>query len=527
MVNINIFIHGVPRGHKVWGPKEADAQYFGSFYGPKWELDEVMKVEVMTFGGATHTYYTFVKGLNVCDSEGRTGAYFAITMRINAFYANVQNIYNLMSTTFNNRCAGLCIGNKNGHLQFTIGDFSSIDSQLKEIEKDFTDFISKFSKGSQLTNLTGIPANAQGVPECINLQECTQQVAYETIKRSGKFLVSPLYLSKNAVRTVEQAKAQVASTKREAQQIIDQQRRDAKAQIDATNKSANDKIAGMEQRMLQDRQQSQQEADRRVQDVKAQYADVDQKLQEQKQTISQQNRDLQDKDRANAALQQQNQQLETKNAKLQAKLTEALQKIPALEQGLAECKRIAKECGVDYRSITCDNTSGSTSSYTAGKNDKSAKKNPSSKGRAPQAALPQQSGGNTASHNPFGGKRNSIFTAQMAIWSIVAVVILVIVLIGAFLFCSKGDEPQDGEELYNKEQIQEQTNTSTIPTDEDRATDEDYSQNSSIYESKPQIQENRYNADDTAEEGMTNTGMQQEDIMDEIKDKIGKNRQKD
>lgn len=513
MVNINIFIHGVPRGHKVWGPKEADAQYFGSFYGPKWELDEVMKVEVMTFGGATHTYYTFVKGLNVCDSEGRTGAYFAITMRINAFYANVQNIYNLMSTTFNNRCAGLCIGNKNGHLQFTIGDFSSIDSQLKEIEKDFTDFISKFSKGSQLTNLTGIPANTQGVPECINLQECTQQVAYETIKRSGKFLVSPLYLSKNAARTVEQAKAQVASTKREAQQAIDQQRRDAKAQIDATNKSANEKIAGMEQRMKQERQQSQQEADRKVQDVKNQYADVDQKLQEQKQTISQQNRDLQDKDRANAALQQQNQQLETKNAKLQAKLTEALQKIPALERSLAECKQIANELNVDYRNSASKNADNNGLQNKKGNN---GVKTQSNRGSNTATAIGNQKGGKSVSPNPFGTKKDFSATTQKLIWGVVGVFAVAIVLLGLFLFCSKEDKPKDEEDPY----YEEQTTNADDPTDDALTTSDVYSSNATYDEAETYVQKHHPDADHTAEEGATSASTQQEGVLDAVKDKV-------
>ena len=88
-LNISLFVHGVPMGQKMWGPKGDDLRYLSTFYGPKWESPEVMKVEVMTFGGVTNCYYSFVKGQNVCDSQGRAGSYFALTLRINAFYVDV------------------------------------------------------------------------------------------------------------------------------------------------------------------------------------------------------------------------------------------------------------------------------------------------------------------------------------------------------------------------------------------------------------------------------------------------------
>jgi len=95
-LNIDLVVHGVPMGQKMWGAKHEEELFFSSFYGAQWQETEVLRVETQTFGNVTNCYYSFVKGNGVCDSNGRSGSYFALTLRMNCFYADVQNLYNIL-----------------------------------------------------------------------------------------------------------------------------------------------------------------------------------------------------------------------------------------------------------------------------------------------------------------------------------------------------------------------------------------------------------------------------------------------
>ena len=54
-------------GQKIWGPKNDDQIYISSFYGPKWDVPEVMKIDVMAFNGVT--IHSFL--LNSCEVSCR------------------------------------------------------------------------------------------------------------------------------------------------------------------------------------------------------------------------------------------------------------------------------------------------------------------------------------------------------------------------------------------------------------------------------------------------------------------------
>lgn len=219
-LNIKLYVHGVPLGQKIWGTKEEDNIYFSSFYGPKWDVPEVMKIDIMTFGNITYCYYSFVKGKDVYDSHGREGAYFALTLRINALYTDVQNIYNILKATYDKMCVGLCIGETNGSSKFLIEDFQIIDSQLKSIESQILHYISDYSVGEDIINLTGSFACDKGVTPCLNLHECNRSVAAKIIRQNGSLLVSPWYLSSDTIQQIDDYKAQMQLIRKNADQEI-------------------------------------------------------------------------------------------------------------------------------------------------------------------------------------------------------------------------------------------------------------------------------------------------------------------
>ncbi len=288
-LNINLFVHGVPMGQKIWGPKGDDQRYLSSFYGPKWDTPEVMKIDIMTFGGVSYCYYSLVKGLNVCDSQGRTGSYIALTLRINAFYGDVQNMYAILKAAYEKMCVGLCVQESNNVTRYLIADFQNVDTQLKNIESHIINYISEFSVNEDIVSLSGFSVNSQSVSPHVNLHECNKHAALDSMKKYGKLMVSPYFLSASAANTVAKYKSEIEATKQKAQQEIQIQQKASQEKIDSVVSEAQAKISSVTMQSQQDLRQCKEQArqqveqarienDRRMSELKQSYASVDEKI---------------------------------------------------------------------------------------------------------------------------------------------------------------------------------------------------------------------------------------------------------
>lgn len=296
-LNISLFVHGVPMGQKIWGPKGDDQRYLSSFYGPKWDTPEVMKIDIMTFGGVSYCYYSLVKGLNVCDSQGRAGSYIALTLRINAFYGDVQNMYAILKAAYEKMCVGLCVQESNNVTRYLIADFQNVDAQLKNIESHIINYISEFSVNEDIVSLSGFSVNSQSASPQVNLHECNKHVALDSMKKYGKLMVSPYFLSASAANTVAKYKSEIEATKQKAQQEIQIQQKASQEKIDSVVSEAQAKISSVTMQSQQDLRQCKEQArqqveqarienDRRMSELKQSYASVDEKIDRLNQTIS-------------------------------------------------------------------------------------------------------------------------------------------------------------------------------------------------------------------------------------------------
>lgn len=302
-LNINLFVHGVPMGQKIWGPKGDDQIYISSFYGPKWDAPEVMKIDVMTFGGVLYCYYSFVKGQNVFDSQGRAGSYFALTLRVNAFYADVQNVYHILKAAYDKICVGLCVQETNGSAKFMLADFQSIDKELKGLEKRILDYIGEFSIGNDLIDLSGYTSNSQNVVFSFNLHECTNEVASNAIKQCGKLMVSPWYLSENAAKivahykeemevTTQKANKEIELLKQTSQQEIKEINQHAQEEIVSIKREAEEELAKTKEQSKQKLSQLKEDYDQRIIEIKNSYADIDKEIESLNDTIREKEREV-------------------------------------------------------------------------------------------------------------------------------------------------------------------------------------------------------------------------------------------
>lgn len=229
--NIKLYAHGVPNGQSIWGKLDTDAQYIETFYGRKSSVPSQMLVEVMQFDGKTNSYYTYFRHGNFQDNGGRPGGYFALTLRINHYYRDIQNIYNLLEAAFNKFIIGSVLEQTNDGYRFLISQLNQKDELFKDLENELEHYLMQFSDDKDFIPLGGFKSNGQNECGTINLLEATPSVVIQRVKSTGKISVSPLHPSskeqqiinecQNKLRTIQNdAKQQIATIKQKAQDDI-------------------------------------------------------------------------------------------------------------------------------------------------------------------------------------------------------------------------------------------------------------------------------------------------------------------
>lgn len=229
-LSIKLYAHGVPKGQKIWGATGMVGKYIETFYHP-YTYEEQMYVETKNIDGTPYCFYTFIKGKTVLDYEGRAGAYLALTLQINAFYVDIQNIYNILSAAYKKMCIGSCVKENGGNVKFCISDFSQVNDQLQTIENKAIGYIGDFSNND---DLKGIGTSQNSTTE-INLQECTKDVATALIGR-GKIVVSPLIPSSNEKAIIDKKNKEIDAVRKDAQRQIDASKQEAQQRIEAVKK---------------------------------------------------------------------------------------------------------------------------------------------------------------------------------------------------------------------------------------------------------------------------------------------------
>jgi hypothetical protein len=184
-MDTKLFVHGTPKGQQCWGDcTDGEKRYFYTFYNNvNDDPVEFLQVDIRDEKGTSYTYYTFVRK-GVLDFSGRSGGYFALTLRCNDFYKDIKNIYILLSIAYKKLCIGICLKELKGTPQFIISDFTKVDSEWTKIKEDIVDkFIENFSNESDLESIDRVTGFGQH--QKINLFDCTPEIAEECCKKSG------------------------------------------------------------------------------------------------------------------------------------------------------------------------------------------------------------------------------------------------------------------------------------------------------------------------------------------------------
>lgn len=206
-LSIEIFIHGVPHGNKVWG-EGVGKSYLSKFYNAKYSTKEQMLVEVANVGGTKLCFYSFVLGTNVCANDGREGSYFAISVCMNAYYADIQNMYSILNAAYRKICFGNVLKPQGTGLKFCISDFSEVEEMLLEMKSNVIKYIGDFSNNEDIVELQSFPFS-QGKGIELNLQECATNDCNALMKQNGSISVSTLFPTKEFSKQIAQKNEEV------------------------------------------------------------------------------------------------------------------------------------------------------------------------------------------------------------------------------------------------------------------------------------------------------------------------------
>lgn len=269
--NIKLFVHGVPNGQDIWGNPGADIKYIEAFYR-KSNVASQMILEVMQFGGETNAYYTyFYSNDKIQDEQYRNGGYFALTLRINYYYADIQNIYNLLEAAFNKYIIGSVLEyTTGGGCRFKISQFKQVNDNLNALEKELIRYLMQFSSDKDFMPLGGFKSNGLNEIGSINLLEAIPEVVANHVKSTSKISVSSLY------------------TTSKEQQIINKMN----SKLQTTISNAQQQIAAIQQKAQQDVQAAQRDKEQGILAVKNEYKDADKTISQLHAQIDKNNKEI-------------------------------------------------------------------------------------------------------------------------------------------------------------------------------------------------------------------------------------------
>lgn len=267
-LTLDFYAHGVSKGHKTWGSQSipsTDIQYLGTFYG-RFTDSELMLVEQREVGGEAYCYYTFLKN-GLIGADNRGGSYFALTLRLNAYYADLQNLYGILRAAYEKMCVDTCVKVDGAVTRFCITDFATVDSQLRNAEKKIVEYISEFSVA---TDICPLPSNhSGGLPSKLNLAECTPQKAKAEMQARGCLIVSPLFPAAETARILAQKDQQISDVKAQAmaeRQRLQKEKDEALSALNVQKQQELDNLRAQQAATIDDLRQKVATADARTRD---------------------------------------------------------------------------------------------------------------------------------------------------------------------------------------------------------------------------------------------------------------------
>ena len=199
-MTVDLILHGVPNGQDIWGVSD-DTHYISTFYVQKDER-EYLSIGIRKVNGKPYCYYNFLKYNGVTASDERAGAYIGITLRFDAYYKDILNVYQLCEIVYNNLLDTIFI--KNGeNVKFKIAKFVEAENELEGIKKKLFNLINLSATAKDFTPINDSFFSNDSKTVKAFLLDCTPDNVMQAIVKYGKVDISKYYPSVNEAKKLK------------------------------------------------------------------------------------------------------------------------------------------------------------------------------------------------------------------------------------------------------------------------------------------------------------------------------------
>ncbi len=198
-MDIELYAHGIPNGKGYWKVPENDKKYIESFYSGKAgvSVPVILEVNVRKSGERTYCYYTYIR-TNILDNEGRTGSYFALTVRLDHYYRNIRFLYEFLDDAYNGLIIGNILTNTGGGVKYSIDKFSLKDDFLNNLGKQIQKCLIPWTRKTDFIPLEGFNTSSWSGLK-MNLSDGGNERIKELVREKGSISVSPEFPSKEVL----------------------------------------------------------------------------------------------------------------------------------------------------------------------------------------------------------------------------------------------------------------------------------------------------------------------------------------
>lgn len=208
-MTVDLILHGVPNGQDIWGVSD-DTHYFSTFYAHKDEK-ELLSIDARKVSGKSYCYYNYLKYNGVTASDGRAGAYIGITIRFDAYYKDIFNIYHLCEIVYNSLLNSILI--KNGdNVKFKITKFEDAEQELGDIKKKIFNLINLSATSKDFTPINDSFFTNDNKTVKAFLLDCTPDNVLQALLKYGKVEISKYYPSINETKKLKNIEERYIAT---------------------------------------------------------------------------------------------------------------------------------------------------------------------------------------------------------------------------------------------------------------------------------------------------------------------------
>lgn len=235
-MNVEIFVHGVPYGESFWGKDNDDRDYFGVFYDQSCSDKVKFFIQTRSYKGKTYCYYNYLVYKDVIANDGRSGSYFGLSIRLDAYCKDFMNIYKMLDTVFSAYVLNKILKVNSGKYTYLISKFTSELDIMESIYDKTLRLFKSMLVGDSFCNFEGFNLGGDKLHKG-NLYEMTIDSVENTIRQYGCIAISPYYQTNNEKNIVQQYDDKLKTTK---QQYEDRLKADSDAKEQELNKAKAD-----------------------------------------------------------------------------------------------------------------------------------------------------------------------------------------------------------------------------------------------------------------------------------------------